>query len=309
MSAGGSTKAIIAAFLANLGIAIAKFVAFLFTGSASMLAESVHSLADTGNQGLLLLGGKKAKKEATPLHQFGFGRERYFWAFVVSIILFTLGGLFAMYEGVHKIETAHEHHGIEGAPWAIGVLLVAIVLEGFSFRTAINEANHVRRGASWASFIRRSKSPELPVVILEDFGALIGLVLALGAVVLSVVTGNAVFDGIGTLCIGVLLFIIAIVLSVEMKSLLIGEAAAPEDEDQITAAIDGHALSGGVIHLRTEHIGPDELLVVAKVAFAADLTLAEVAAAVDEIEVAIRAQVPEATVIAIEPDVRRSSPV
>lgn len=306
MSAGGSSKAIVAAFLANLGIAISKFVAFLFTGSTSMLAESVHSLADTGNQGLLLLGGKRAKRAATPLHQFGYGRERFFWAFVVAIILFSVGALFAIYEGVHKIQHPEP---IESAGWAIGVLLAAIGLEGFSFRTAIVEANHVRHGAPWRNFVQRSKSPELPVVLLEDAGALLGLLLALGAVVTAIVTGNPVWDGIGTFTIGLLLFVIAIVLAVEMKSLLIGEAAAPEVEQAIRTAIDSSEHADGVIHLRTEHIGPEDLLVVAKVAFPGDMCLRDVAAEVDAVEIDIRASVPEARMIFIEPDVRRTPDV
>jgi len=306
MSAGGSNKAIIAAFLANLGISIAKFIAFLFTGATSMLAESVHSLADTGNQALLLLGGKRSKKTATPLHQFGFGRERYFWSFVVAIVLFTVGAMFAMYEGVHKIQHPEK---LDSPQWAFGVLIVAIGLESYSFRTAIVEANRVRGKASWSHFIRRSKAPELPVVLLEDFGALIGLVLALSAVSLTVVTGNPVWDGYGTLSIGLLLFVIAIVLAIEMKSLLIGEAAAPEDEAAIKAAIETSTAAESLIHLRTEHIGPDEVLVVAKVAFPADMRLREIAAAVDEIEASIRVGVPEATLVFIEPDIHRGPAV
>src|SRR5689334_18720633 len=238
MSAGGSTKAIIAALLANMGIALAKFVAFVLTGSSSMLAEGVHSVADTSNQALLLLGGKKAKKAPTAVHPFGFGRERYFWSFVVSIIIFTLGSLFAIFEGEEKIRHSADH-GLESAGVAIAILVIAMVLESFSFATAIRESNHIRGGASWPHFIRRAKVPELPVVLLEDFGALIGLVLALLGVGLTIITGNPVWDGIGTLCIGLLLGVIAIVLSIEMKSLLIGEAADPAEEDKIIAAING----------------------------------------------------------------------
>jgi cation diffusion facilitator family transporter len=226
MSTGGSTRAILAALLANLGIAIAKFVGFLFTGSSSMLAESVHSVADTGNQVLLLVGGRRAQLVATRQHPFGFGRERFFWAFVVSIVLFTLGSGFALYEGIEKLLHPHE---LESAGWAIAILLVAIALEGFSFRTAVREARPLKGSSSWVRFIRRSKQPELPVVLLEDSGALVGLVLALSAVGLTIATGNPRWDGVGTTCIGVLLGAIAIVLAVEMKSLLIGESATAED--------------------------------------------------------------------------------
>lgn len=233
MSASGGTRAIVAALAANLAIAVAKFVAFIFSGSSSMLAESVHSLADSGNQGLLLLGGKKAQREATPQHPFGYGRERYIYAFLVSIVLFTVGGMFAIYEGIEKIK---EPHPIEAWYWPVGVLVFAIVAEGFSFRTAIKESNEIRGGLSWGQFIKRAKAPELPVVLLEDFGALVGLVLALGGVGLALATGDGVWDGIGTLCIGVLLIVIAIVLAAETKSLLLGEAAGDggrrEDQDR-----------------------------------------------------------------------------
>ncbi len=303
MSTGGGTKAIIAALLANMGIALAKFVAFFLTGSSSMLAEGVHSVADSSNQGLLLLGGKRAKKAPTQIHPFGFGRERYFWSFVVSIILFTLGALFAIYEGEEKIRSPHE---LDSPSIAIGVLLIAIVLEGYSFATAIRESNTIRGDASWVHFIRRAKAPELPVVLLEDLGALIGLVLALCGVGLTIITGNPVWDGIGTLCIGLLLGAIAIVLSIEMKSLLIGESATEEDEAKIVAAIAGSPTVQEMLFLRTQHFGPDQLLVTTKVEFRADLTMAELAAAIDAVEVAIRAEVPTAKYLFIEPDIKRA---
>lgn len=302
MSAGGSKRAVVAAMLANLGIAIAKFVAFLVTRSTSMLAEAVHSLADTSNQILLLFGGARARREATPLHPFGYGRERYFWAFVVSIILFTLGALFAIYEGINKVI---EPHTIESPQWAIGTLLIAIVLEGLSFRTAIHEARLVKRDAGWIQYIRRSKVPELPVILLEDFGALVGLLFAFVAISLSVVTDNGVFDGVGSLFIGALLLVIALVLATEMKSLLIGEAADPAVEEEIVVAIEESDPVTALIHLRTEHIGPEDLLVVAKVEFREDLRMRDLAGAVDLVESNIRQRVPEARMLFIEPDVRR----
>ncbi|RCH59744.1 cation diffusion facilitator family transporter [Streptomyces sp. SDr-06] len=300
MSASGGTRAIVAALSANLAIAVAKFVAFLFSGSSSMLAESVHSLADSGNQGLLLLGGKKAQREATPQHPFGYGRERYIYAFLVSIVLFSVGGMFAVYEGYEKIKNPH---AIEAWYWPVGVLVFAIAAEGFSFRTAIKESNTTRGSLSWREFIRRAKAPELPVVLLEDFGALVGLVLALAGVGLALATGDGVWDGIGTLCIGVLLILIALILAAETKSLLLGEAAGTAEVAKIKAAIvDGDTVTS-VIHMRTLHLGPEELLVAAKIAVQHDDTAQEVATAINAAESRIREAVPIARVIYLEPDI------
>ncbi|MGW4273818.1 cation diffusion facilitator family transporter [Streptomyces seoulensis] len=300
MSASGGTKAIAAALGANLAIAVSKFVAFAFSGSSSMLAEGVHSLADSGNQFLLLIGGKKAQREATPQHPFGYGRERYIYAFLVSIVLFSIGGMFAIYEGYEKISHPHE---LKNWYWPVAVLVFAICAEGFSFRTAIKESNALRGKLSWGQFIRRAKAPELPVVLLEDFGALIGLVLALGGVGLSLLTGDGVWDGVGTVCIGVLLVAIALVLAAETKSLLLGEAAGLEVVQQIEAAtVDGDSVTR-IIHMRTLHLGPEELLVAAKIAVRHDDTATEVAAAIDAAEARIRAAVPIARVIYLEPDV------
>jgi len=300
MSASGGTRAIVAALAANLAIAVAKFVAFLFSGSSSMLAESVHSLADSGNQGLLLLGGKKAQREATPQHPFGYGRERYIYAFLVSIVLFSVGGMFAIYEGYEKIKHPHE---IEHWYWPVGVLVFAILAEAFSFRTAIKESNHTRGKQSWKDFVRHSKAPELPVVLLEDLGALVGLILALVGVSVALATGDGVWDGIGTLCIGILLIVIAIILAVETKSLLLGEAAGLDAVQKIEAAIvDGDTVTG-IIHMRTLHLGPEELLVAAKIAVRHDDTATEIAAAIDAAESRIREAVPIARVIYLEPDI------
>jgi len=301
MAGGGhGTKAVIAALMANAGIAVAKFVGFVITGSASMLAESIHSVADSGNQGLLLLGGRRARREADAAHPFGYGRERYFWAFIVALVLFSLGGAFAIFEGVSKIRHPHE---LESPAVAIGILLFAIALETYSFRTAIVEANKIRGDASWWQFIRRSKNPELPVVLLEDLGAEIGLLIALSAVTATLVTDDPVWDGIGTLSIGLLLTAIAIVLASEMKSLLLGETASPEVESAIRSAIEADGAVKQLIHMRTQHIAPDELLVGAKVSFHDGLGVAELAEAVNRVETSIRAGVPEARVMYIEPDV------
>lgn len=302
MSSSGGRKAIIAAFLANLGIAAAKFVGFLITGASSMLSEAIHSLADTGNQGLLLLGRHRAGREPDEAHPFGYGRERFFWAFVVAVVLFTLGAVFAVYEGIHKIRHPEE---LSNPAVAIGILLVAMVLEGWSLRTAVHESLPLRGDAGWWSFIRRSKVPELPVVLLEDTGALLGLVVALVAVGLTLVTGSSVYDGVGSVVIGCILGVIAVVLCVEMKSLLIGESAGPEDRRAIREAVVGAPGVVRLIHARTEHLGPEEVLLAAKVEFERGVTVEQLAAAVDGVEAAVRAAVPSVRLIYIEPDLYR----
>jgi cation diffusion facilitator family transporter len=301
--AGQGNKAIAAAFFANLGIAVAKFAGFLATSSSSMLAESIHSVADTGNQALLFLGGRRARREATPTHPFGYGRERYFWAFVVALVLFSLGSVFAVFEGIEKLIHPHE---LESTAWAIGILLFAIVLESFSFRTAIVESRPLKGDLSWWQFIRRAKFPELPVVLLEDCAALAGLVIALAAVSIATITDEAAWDGLGTLVIGLLLGVVAVILAVEMKSLLIGESASREDLDAIEDAINRSPLVAQIIHLRTEHLGPDDILVGAKLEFAGPMEQAELAKAIDAVEAEIRAAVPRATVIYLEPDLART---
>ncbi len=302
MSATGGKKAIVAALFANLGIAVTKFVAWAFSGSASMVAEGVHSLADSGNQLLLLLGGRRSRRRADRDHPFGFGRERYVYAFVVSIVLFTVGGIFSLYEGIEKIK---DPHPIDRWWLPIVVLLCAIVLESFSLRTAVRESNHQRGGQTWVQFVRRAKAPELPVVLLEDVAALFGLVFALAGVSLSVLTGDGVWDGIGTVFIGALLMVVAVVLGVETKSLLVGEGASERD----TAAIEAALLDGNeatrLIHLKTLYLGPDELLVGAKLAFAGTKPIAQVASEINAIEARVRQSIPLARVIFIEPDIDR----
>jgi cation diffusion facilitator family transporter len=304
VSASGGTKAIIAALLANAGIALAKFVGYLVTGSSSMLAEAVHSVADTSNQGLLLLGGKRAQRVATAEHPFGYGRDRYFYSFVVALLLFSLGSVFALYEGIHKLESEEP---LTSPLVAVIILVVAIGLEGFSFRTAIAESRPLKGRLSWWGFIRQSKSPELPVVLLEDFGALIGLVLALLGVGLSVLTGNPVFDALGTIAIGVLLGVIAVILIVEMKSLLIGEGASAPVLGRIVGAIEEGGLVQRVIHIRTQYLGPEELLVAAKIALQPCTTIEDVARGIDAAEKRVRSAVPEARLIYLEPDLDRSA--
>jgi cation diffusion facilitator family transporter len=303
MSTGGSTRAIVAALLANAGIAVAKFVGFIITGSSSMLAESVHSLADTSNQGLLLFGQREARKQADDLHQFGYGRSRYFYSFVVALVLFTLGSVFALYEGYHKIGHPEE---LTSPVVAIVILLVAICLESYSFRTAAVESRPLKGSGSWWRFIRTSRNPELPVVLLEDTGALIGLAFALAGVGLSMLTGDPVWDGVGTVAIGVLLGVIAVILMIEMHSLLIGEGATSQEDKAIRAALEQTPNVDRLIHIRTQYLGPDELLVGAKIALPADTDLATVAATIDAAEAAVRAAVPAAKVIYLEPDLDRA---
>jgi cation diffusion facilitator family transporter len=302
VSAGGGSKAIIAALVANAGIAAAKFVGFLVTGSSSMLAESVHSLADTSNQGLLLLGQKTSKRAATRNHPFGFGRDRYFYSFVVALMLFTLGSVFALYEGIHKLEAPEE---LSSPIVAVIILVVAIGLESYSFMTAIKESREIKGDATWWQFIRQSKVPELPVVLLEDAGALIGLVLALAGVGLATVTGDPVWDALGTISIGVLLGVIAIILIIEMKSLLIGEGASPAELDVLEAELAKGKVES-VIHIRTQYIGPDELLVAAKIALNPGLSVAETAEAINDAELRVRNKIPAARLIYLEPDLDRS---
>jgi cation diffusion facilitator family transporter len=304
VAGSGGTKAIIAALTANLTIAVLKFVAYFLTFSSSMLAEAIHSIADSGNQILLLVGGKRAKRAASPEHPFGYGRERYIYAFIVSIVLFSVGGLFALYEAWQK---AQHPHAIEGAFWwvPVAVLVGAILAESFSLRTAIVESNHVRGRQGWVKFIRSAKQPELPVILLEDFGALLGLVFALFGVGLTLITGDGIWDALGTAMIGLLLVAIAAVLAVETKSLLLGESASKDDVEKIRQALE----SGGnsVIHLKTLHLGPEELLVAAKIGVGRADSGQDIAKAIDDAEARIREAVPIARVIYLEPDVERVS--
>jgi cation diffusion facilitator family transporter len=295
-------RAIIAALLANIGIAITKFIAAAFSGSASMFAEGIHSLADSGNQILLIIGGKRAKRAATAAHPFGYGRSRYIYAFMVSIVLFSVGGLFSITEGLSKLQHPHE---LEMVWLPLVVLGVAIVLESFSLRTAVREANHVRHGKSWVQFIRHAKSPELPVILLEDLAALIGLVLAFGGVGLTVVTHNPIWDAIGTLAIGGLLILVAIVLGLETSSLLVGEGATAEDTGKIRKALKDTAGVESVIHMKTLYLGPEEIMVGAKIAVAEKVTGKQIAKIIDVAEENMRNAVPAARVIYLEPDIQR----
>ncbi len=303
MSAGGGSKAIVAALGANLAIAAAKLVGFFVTGSSSLAAEAVHSFADSGNQVLLLVGGKRAAREADERHPFGYGRDRYFYAFVVALVLFSIGSLFAVYEGIDKIRNPH---ALDSPAVAIAILAFAIVAESFSFRTAVHEARPLKGDASWVTFVRRAKAPELPVVLLEDLAALIGLLLALAGVGLALLTGDGIWDGVGTLSIGVLLGLVAVVLAVEMKGLLIGESASRQAVEAICGALVDGTTVLRVIHLKTLHLGPDELLVAAKIAVDPGLALPAVARAIDDAEARVRAVEPLARQLYLEPDLDRA---
>ncbi|HAY51212.1 MAG TPA: cation transporter [Acidimicrobiaceae bacterium] len=298
MAATGGTRTIVTALIANFTISIAKFFGFVITSSSAMLAEAVHSLADTSNQALLLLGKKRSKKSPSAERPFGFGRERFFWAFVVSIVLFSLGSMYAVYEGIEKIRHPHE---IESLWWALAILLFAMVMEAYAFQTAVKESRLYKGNHSWKSFIRRSRIPELPVVLLEDFGALMGLVFAFVCVLIADVTGNAIWDGIGTLSIGILLGLIAIILAIETKSLLIGEGALPEQSMRIENAIISSPEVSSLIDMRTEYLGPETLLVAAKIEFSGETSPSDISADVDTIENRIREVEPLAKIIYLEP--------
>jgi cation diffusion facilitator family transporter len=297
-------KAVIAALLANLGIAVSKFIAFAFTGSSSMLSEAIHSVADSGNQVLLLVGNKRSKKAPDAQHQFGYGRRRYVYGFIVSIVLFLVGGLFSLYEGFHKFQHPED---LSDAWIAFLVLGIAIVLEGFSFRTAVREANRARGKRSLFRFLRDARQPELPVILLEDLGALVGLVFALFGVSMAVATGDGRWDGLGAMAVGTLLVVIAIFLAFEMAAMLVGESALPEEDAAIRAALASSPLVDRVIHVRTLHVGPDELLVGAKIAISKSDTGAEIAAGIDDAEARLRAAVPSAVYVFLEPDLDRTA--
>ena len=297
MSTSGGTRAVIAALIANAGLAVAKLVGFALTRSSAMLAEAIHSVADMSNQALLLLGGRRSRRAPTDAHPFGHGRERYFWSFVVALVLFTVGAAFAIHEGIDKVRHPHEMDAI----WvAVGILTTGIALESWSMRTAVIEARPHRGDLSWWSFVKRSRNPELPVVLLEDAGALLGLIIALAAIGLSAATGEPRWDGVGTIAIGVLLGVIAVVLAREMQSLLIGESADSEDRAAISGAIEATPGVASLVHLRTQHLGPAEILVGARVTFDPSLDAVGVASTIDEVERLIRSAVPTAHPIYVE---------
>ena len=297
-------KTILAALIANVGIAIAKFLGFAITKSSTMLAEGIHSSADSANQLLLLLGTKRAKREPSSKHPFGYGRERYFWAFVVALILFSLGSLFAIYEGIEKIR---HPHALNNASWAIGILIFGICIESFSFRTAIVEAKTIKGETTWSKFVIRSKQPEIPVVLLEDAGALFGMVIALAAISMVKITDEPIWDGIGTLSIGILLGVIAIILAREMHSLIIGEAASETDRLKIINVIESNNKVVELVEMRTQHLGPEEILIGVRVAFNETLQAKEIADLINLLEEKIRIEIKDAGPIFIEPELSKGN--
>ncbi|MAT62328.1 MAG: cation diffusion facilitator family transporter [Actinomycetota bacterium] len=297
-------KTILAALIANVGIAIAKFLGFAITKSSTMLAEGIHSSADSANQLLLLLGTKRAKREPSSKHPFGYGRERYFWSFVVALILFSLGSLFAIYEGIEKIR---HPHALNNASWAIGILIFGICIESFSFRTAIVEAKTIKGETTWSKFVIRSKQPEIPVVLLEDAGALFGMVIALAAISMVKITDEPIWDGIGTLSIGILLGVIAIILAREMHSLIIGEAASETDRLKIINVIESNNKVVELVEMRTQHLGPEEILIGVRVAFNETLQVKEIADLINHLEEKIRIEIKDAGPIFIEPELSKGN--
>jgi cation diffusion facilitator family transporter len=302
---GQGTRAVIAALLANLGIAVAKFVGFGLTGSSSMLAEAFHSVADSGNQATLIVGGRVAERAPDRQHPFGHGRARFFAAFLVAVVLFTLGSLFSLYEGYDKLRHPHE---LESVGIAVAILVIALILEGLSLRTAVREASPLRGGQSWWSFIRTTKKPELAVVLLEDTAAEAGLAFALAGVGLAAVTGDPGWDAVGTLAIGVLLAVVAAVLGFEMYSLLVGEAASPAEQAAIREAILSTDGVAELVQLRTMHLGPDELLVVGGLEIERAQSAADTAAVIDAAQARVREVLPSARVIYLEPDLPAAVP-
>jgi cation diffusion facilitator family transporter len=296
---GHGTRAVLAALLANLGIATAKFIGWLLTGSSSMLAEGFHSVADSGNQAMLLLGGRLARRGPDRAHPFGHGAARFFAAFLVAVVLFTLGSLFSLYEGYQKLRHPHQ---LETPSVALAILAVALVLEGLSLRTAVREANPLRGGQSWWSFIRTTTNPELAVVLLEDTAAELGLSLAVVGVGVAALTGDPLYDSLGTLAIGALLGVVAVVLGMEMYSLLVGEAASPQEQAAIRRTIASIPGIDGLLQLRTMHLGPEELLVAAKVEMDPELSASEAARVIDQAQARLREAVPSARVVYLEPD-------
>ena len=264
----------------------------------------MHSLADCSDQVLLLVGRNRASRAETEEHPFGFGRERYFYGFLVSLVLFAVGGAYSIYDGIHKII---QPEPLTTAWVAYGVLGLSFILEASSLRVSVREAGRLRHGRSWLSFIARSKEPDLIVTLLEDSAALTGLVFAFAGVGLAELTGNAAWDGGGSVAIGLLLAFVAFVVGRETQSLLIGEAASDEAEQTIVQALEDGPELERVIHLRTVHLGPDSLLVAAKVAVRRDDTAETIVRGIDAAESRVRQALPIADVIYLEPDIYQES--
>lgn len=293
-------KVILIAFAMNAAIAVIKGVVAFATGSTAMAAEAVHSMADSGNQLLLLLGMRLGARSADESHPFGRGKESYFWSFIVAICLFTVGAGYSIYEGVHKLFAAE--HALSNLYWAYGVLIIAIVLESISLRAALVEVKQSKGKRGYLQYIRESKNTEIMVVFLEDIGAQLGLVFALIGLVMTQATGNAQWDGVASIAVGSLLAVIAYFLAVEIKSLLIGEAADPEDIKTIYGVIGSYPSVKRLIRVDTLQLGSDRFLAAIKLDFGDDLSAADLENEINRMEAEIREKVPSAYKLYIEPD-------
>lgn len=300
MSAGGSTRIVLLALGANTGIAIAKLAAALVTHSGSMMAEAVHSFADGGNQALLLLGHHRAKNAPDERHPLGYGRESYFWALLVAAMLFVMGGLFSLYEGIHKLSA---HEPLKQPGWAIGVLVIGLGLEGISLWAAWKEVNHVRGKYSVLRWARRTGNVNLLVVLFEDLAAMLGLIIALAAILLTVATGNALFDAIGSCVLGALLLVVALFIGSQVRRLIIGLTAGEE----LNAGIRTIWAARGykVLSLYAIWDGPERILVACKVKPEdTDIDAATLMRQLNEIENVVRSEYPEVAFHFVEPDFR-----
>jgi cation diffusion facilitator family transporter len=295
-------KSVFAALGANTAIAIAKFVAAIISGSASMLAEAFHSLADTGNQALLLLGIKRAARPADETHPFGHGKARFFWGLLVAVSLFTVGGGFSIWHGVSGL--VRGHHELPDPTLALIVIGFAFCFEGYAWRTAYKQLDESRRGRGVWDALRHSKDPEVLTVLAEDTAAISGLVVAAAGISLASITGEAAFDAIGSIIIGVILLAVAFLLGREEGALLLGESVDPQVRQAIDRAIDGVPEVQHRLEVLTMHLGPDEFLVVADVRFQNELDTEEIARAIDHVEAAIREAAPGAARIYVEPEIR-----
>jgi cation diffusion facilitator family transporter len=299
MAGGGdSSRAIFFALGANFAIAVAKGVAAFFTGSSAMLAETVHSLADCGNQGLLLLGMKQAKQPASPEYPLGYGKAIYFWSFLVAVMLFTVGGMFSLYEGIHKFQSPEP---LKQWWWAAGVLVFGIIVEGISMRACMVEVNKSRGERSLWRWFRQSRQAELVVIFGEDLAALLGLVFALVAVMLSVVTGNPIWDAIGTIVIGALLIVVAVFVAIEVKAMLIGTSIDPEREQQLRRFVAERPEVIRVLNLITLQLGNDAMLSV-QAQMREGSSANELVEQINEVERAIKREFPEVRWSFFEPD-------
>ena len=299
MSHESSAKAILYAFVANLGIALAKLAASLYTGSGSMLAEAIHSFADSGNQVLLFLGLKQSQRPASPTYPLGQGKITYFWSFIVALLLFSVGGLFSIYEGWHKL-AAHEE--LKQAWVALVVLGVSILLELGSLMGCLREIRKLRKGRSLRQWVKQTRNAELVVVLGEDIAALAGLVIAFAFVGLAALTGNAIYDAIGSIAIGVILIFVSVFIAVRIKGLIVGRSAEEDLQAAIHAEIEASEGIDDLLNAITLQLGPQVMLAI-KVRMMAGTTLAQAVAQLNALERNIKAKFPEIAWCFVEPDI------